>query len=175
MIQNILQDIAVAIASEFDLNFRRQAFFDSPWPQHASRVIRPGGHLLVNTGQLRASLLPAVRATPTAGSVTFRSDLPYAAIHNTGGTITVTPKMRRYFWARHYEARGRQKRKTKRKTSAQLSPQAEFWRRMALKPVGSAISIPQRQFVGSHPNVTRKCEDIILRNLRQHYIHLDLD
>lgn len=171
MYHDILRDIAVAIASEFDLNFQRQAFFDRPWPPHATSVLRPGGHILVSTGQLRASILTDVRANDQGGSVTFRSDLPYAAIHNQGGTVTVTPKMRRYFWARHYEAQGKQK----KRSSSSLTPEAEFWRNMALKPVGSLINIPQRQFIGSHPAVTRRCEDIIRRALDNHFRHLDLD
>ena len=171
MYHDILRDIAVAIASEFDLNFQRQAFFDRPWPRHASSAIRPGGHLLVNTGQLRGSILTDVRTNSQGGTVTFRSDLPYAAIHNSGGTITVTPKMRRFFWARYYEAQGKKKR---RSSSTTLIPEAEFWRNMALKPIGSVINIPQRQFIGSHNNVTRRCEDIIKRALNEHFRHIDI-
>lgn len=172
MYHDILRDIAVAIASEFDLNFQRQAFFDRPWPRHASSAIRPGGHLLVNTGQLRGSILTDVRTNSQGGTVTFRSDLPYAAIHNSGGTITVTPKMRRFFWAHHYEARG--KNSKKRRSASSISPEAEFWRNMALKPIGSVINIPQRQFIGSHNNVTRRCEDIIQRALNEHFRHIDI-
>ena len=50
----------------------------------------------------------------------------------------VTAKMKGFFWAQHYKARGDAK---------ELSTEAQFWRNMALKKVGSQIKIVQRQYV----------------------------
>lgn len=63
--------------------------------------------------------------------------LVYAGIHNDGGNIAVTAKMKRYFWAKHYEADRRD-----------LEDDADFYRNMALRKEGSDIKIPQREFVG---------------------------
>ena len=59
----------------------------------------------------------------------------------------VTAKMKGFFWAQHYKARGDAK---------ELSTEAQFWRNMALKKVGSQIKIVQRQFLGEHPWVAEE-------------------
>ena len=38
-----------------------------------------------------------------ADGVRFSSYVPYAAIHNEGGKITVTGKMKKFFWAKFKE------------------------------------------------------------------------
>ena len=48
-----------------------------------------GGPILIDTGRLRQSI--SSRTTDT--SITFYTNLPYAAIHNDGGEIKVTKKM----------------------------------------------------------------------------------
>lgn len=164
IIQQILQDIAVELTDEFDRNFERQAFFNQKWQRH-NTPIRQGAHILVRTGALRASLshrIAAAHQHGITGSLTFQSTLPYAAIHNQGGHITVTRKMQRFFWAQYHQAKGKAKLKT-------IPPEAIFWRNMALKKVGSKIKIPQRQFIGTHPQVIKLCEDIISENLQQHF------
>ncbi len=90
IIKNILRDIAVDMKDEFDQNFERQAFFSEAWQRRKSPT-RPGGHILVDTGQLRRS----IKSRTTENSVIFYTDLPYAEIHNDGGEIIVTDKMKR--------------------------------------------------------------------------------
>lgn len=48
---------------------------------------------MIDTGRLRRS----VSSRTTENSITFYTDLPYAVIHNDGGEIRVTKKMKRYF------------------------------------------------------------------------------
>ena len=43
---------------------------------------------------------------PGEGRVIIQNKLVYAPIHNDGGYITVTAKMKGFFWAQHYRARG---------------------------------------------------------------------
>ena len=38
----------------------------------------------------------------TENSITFFTSLPYAAIHNDGGEIVVTKRMKRFFWHKYY-------------------------------------------------------------------------
>ena len=99
IIRRILSDIRVELGDEFDRNFERQAFFNDAWVRRKSPT-RPGGTILVDTGTLRRS----VRSRTTDDSITFYTDLPYAAIHNDGGEIVVTEKMKRFFWHKYYEA-----------------------------------------------------------------------
>ncbi len=177
IIKRILRDIQVELGDEFDRNFERQAFFSEAWARRKSPN-RPGGTLLIDTGNLRRS----VRSRTTENSITFFTDLPYASIHNDGGEIVVTAKMKRYFRAKFYESQGGFERKkgiAKRTLSdggfyawtskMNLTPVAEFWRFMALKRAGTTIRIPRRRFLGAGPEVERIVCEIIEENLNEYF------
>lgn len=124
----------------------------------------------MDTGTLRRS----VRSRTTDDSITFYTDLPYAAIHNDGGEIVVTEKMKRFFWHKYYEATGsfgRKKNGERRndKRTRQLSTEADFWRFMALKRAGTTIRIPRRRFLGTGPEVERIVREIIEENLNDYF------
>ena len=166
IIRRILSDIRVELGDEFDRNFERQAFFNDAWARRKS----PGGTILVDTGTLRRS----VRSRTTDDSITFYTDLPYAAIHNDGGEIVVTEKMKRFFWHKYYEATGSFGRKKNGerqndKRTRQLSTEADFWRFMALKRAGTTIRIPRRRFLGTGPEVERIVREIIEENLNDYF------
>ena len=169
VIRRILSDIRVELGDEFDRNFERQAFFNDAWTRRKSPP-RPGGTILVDTGTLRRS----IRSRTTDDSITFYTDLPYAAIHNDGGEIVVTEKMKRFFWHKYYEATGsfgRKKNGERRndKRTRQLSTEADFWRFMALKRAGTTIRIPRRRFLGTGPEVERIVREIIEDNLNEYF------
>lgn len=171
IIRNILNDVRVELSDEFDRNFERQAFFNEKW-QRRSSPTRPGGSILIDTGKLRQSI--SSRSTDT--SITFCSTLPYAAIHNDGGEIKVTAKMKRYFWHKYNEATGsfgRKKNGERRndKRTVQLSTEAEFWKHMALMKVGKSIKIPRRRFLGASSEVEQAVKDIIEDNLTEYFEH----
>lgn len=168
IIRRILRDIQVELKDEFDKNFERQAFFSESW-QRRSSPTRRGGHILVGTGSLRRSITSRV----TDNSIRFFSTLPYASIHNEGGEIVVTERMKRYFWHKHYEATsgfGRKKDGSKRndKRTRRLTEEAEFWKWMALKKAGTKIRIPRRQFLGASPEVEKTVTEIIEENLNEY-------
>lgn len=147
--KKILTDIRVELTEEFDKNFENKSFFGQPWPD---RKMQGKGSLMLQTGKLRRS----IRAKQTATSVSWSSSEPYAAIHNEGGTITVTAKMKRYFWAKYYELAGKVKYRKDGKTSkasVRVSAAAEFYHNLALMRVGSKIKMPKRQFLGDSPVV----------------------
>ena len=156
----ILKDIQVELADEFDKNFEREAFFSEKWarrksPVHGGR----SGHLLVDTGALRGS----IRSQIKGNSLFFSSDLPYAGIHNDGGEIIVTARMKRFFWAKYREANGG---KWSRDTGG---AEAEFWKLMALKKVGSAVKIPRRRFLGVSPEVESLVKGIVEEGLMEYF------
>lgn len=99
--RSILRDIKVELGDEFDRNFEREAFFSQSWARRKSPT-RPGGHILVDTGALRRSVRSEIRES----SIVFFSDLPYASIHNEGGEIKVTARMKRFFWYKYYSVTG---------------------------------------------------------------------
>ena len=167
--RRILKDIQVEVKDEFDKNFERQGFFSEKWERRRS-PLRPGRATLVNTGGLRRSVLSRV----TADGVTFYSTHPAAEIHNEGGEIVVTARMKGYFWHRYYEAVGgfgRKKNGELRndKRTRRLSGDAAFWKYMALMRVGSVIRIPKRQFLGAASEVEKAVTDIIETRLSEYF------
>lgn len=148
VVRRILSDIRVELGDEFDQNFERQGFFAEKWQRRKS-PIRGDGHILVASGDLRKS----IRSRSDESSITFYSDLAYAGIHNEGGEIKVTARMKRFFWHKYRETKD------------------EFWKAMALMKVGKTIKIPRRQFLGMAPEVETEVRKIIEDNLTQYFEH----
>jgi phage gpG-like protein len=146
LFNQLLKDIQVELSDEFDRNFERKAFFNTGWKP---AIKNPIGSLLMRTGALRGSLRSVIVGN---SAIKWESSLPYADIHNSGGTITVTSKMKGFFWYRFHMATGGNNKNT--------NAEALFWKAMALKPVGSAIIIPKRQFIGDHPVVHQSIKDV---------------
>ena len=161
IIRNILRDIQVEMTDEFDRNFERQAFFSQAWQRRKSPT-RPGGLILVDSGGLRRSVYSVIRDS----SIVFRTDHPAAAIHNEGGEIKVTARMKRFFWHKYYETTGsfgRRKDGTRRrdKRNIQLTTEAEFWKFMAL---------------GNSPEVEQTVRQIIEENITEYFkINFDIN
>ena len=188
IIKNILRDIQVELTDEFDRNFERQAFFSEAWQRRKSPVRNQGRAILTDTGRLRRSIQSRV----ADAHIEFFSTEPYAAIHNEGGEIVVTQRMKRFFRAKAYEAAGTFGRKKtngttpkKQKTisdrqfyawmhTATLTPEAEFWCALAMKPAGSSIKIPRRRFLGTSPEVEKAVREIIDENITD-YIEKDIE
>jgi len=147
LLADILSDMRVELSDEFDQNFPRGGFFGSTWKAKLSGE----ASRLTGSGKLRRS----IRATVRGSAVVFSSSEPYAAIHNEGGKITVTSKMRRYFWAMYYKY-------------GKKGDKAEMYKALALKRVGSAIVIPQRQFIGDHTQIRAGIEKIVHTNVERH-------
>ena len=169
IIRNILSDIRVELSDEFDKNFERQGFFSEAWARRKS-VLRPGGSILVDTGRLRRS----IKSKTSRDSISFYSDEKYASIHNDGGEITVTAKMKRYFWYKYQStinSFGRKKNGELRrdKRTIQLGLEAEFWKHMALMKVGKKIQIPRRRFLGISPEIEKAVREIIEENLTEFF------
>lgn len=173
--RHILKDIGKDLGDEFDQNFEREAFFSQAWQRRKSPT-RPGGHILVDSGDLRRS----IRSETRDSSIVFLTDHPAAAIHNEGGEITVTAKMKRFFWAKYKETTGsfgRRKDGTLRKDkqAIQLTDEASFWKTMALMKPGSKIRIPQRKFLGMAPEVETAVRRIIEDNLNEYVNNIDFN
>lgn len=82
--KDIISDMRVELAEEFDRNFTRKAFFTEKWKKR--RNPNALGSLLVVSGSLRRS----VQARETDSGVRFTSNQPYATLHNEGGKGSVT-------------------------------------------------------------------------------------
>ena len=162
----------------FQDNFRQGGFVDGglhPWPQ-ARRISSGGAGADSKYKTLMSSrnhLFSSINYTPGVAKVTIFNDVVYAAIHNEGGTVhpKVTPKMRKYAWAKYYELGGQKSDNGGRKGAAksvQVSDEAEKWKRLALtKKESLTINIPQRQFMGPSAEldgkISKYVENEILR------------
>ena len=82
--KDIISDMRVELAEEFDRNFTRKAFFTKKWKKRKDPNAL--GSLLVVTGSLRRS----IQAKETPDGVRFTSNQPYATLHNEGGKGSVT-------------------------------------------------------------------------------------
>lgn len=167
IIRKILTDIRIEASSEFDRNFERQAFFSEAWQRRKSPSRSQRG-TLIQSGALRRS----ITSKSDDNSITFYTSLPYAVIHNEGGEIMVTPRMKAFFWHKYYEATGGFKRKkdgslSQSKAQVQLSNEAEFWKHLALMKVGKTINIPKRRFLGTSPELEK-----MVRRIIEHHLEL---
>ena len=92
-VETTIKDVRVEATEMFDKNFQREAFFNEKW---ARRKFNDDNtrNILTGTGALRKSILSKVEGN----RIIFETTLPYASIHNEGGTITVTVGMKKHFW-----------------------------------------------------------------------------
>jgi len=129
-------------------NFRKSGFVNNglhPWKK-SNREIYGGKSASGNYGTLlsaRNHLYGSTKYIPGDARVVISNEVEYAAIHNWGGSVspTVTPKMRKFAWAKFYAIGG--------KKDQPVAPDAGFWKNLALtKKSKLNIRIPQRQFLG---------------------------
>jgi phage gpG-like protein len=137
----------------FKQNFRRGGYQDGslqPWP--ITRRQRMGGRDAASQyGPLLSRqnrLMSATRFVTSQGKVTVVNDVPYARIHNEGGSISqnipITPGMRKFAWAKFFEASAGKKGK-------EVPEAAKMWRGLALTKkttLSRTVHIPRRQFLG---------------------------
>lgn len=160
----------------FKDNFTEGGFFGQTWEQPIRRKLSFNG-ARGQYGTLQSGSTHLMRSfdkdTKTPGRVVIRNPVEYAAIHNDGGTITVTAKMKRYFMAKFLETRGNmsltkvRKKLSRNKYNRGLSREAQFYLAMAHKKEGSQIRMPKRRFMGNHPVLAKKINDIIYNELQK--------
>lgn len=146
----------------FKRNFQDEGFFGSKWRDVQRNKLGHGADaqrkILTGTGDLGRS----IQYVLGDGRVTVISDLIYSKIHNEGGTAypTVTPKMRRFAWAKFYENGG------KGKKAEELTEEALKWFHMAItKKDKLKVDIPKRQFMGDHLRLDEMLKDKIRKEL----------
>lgn len=147
-------------------NFRQGGFINNglrSWPK-AKRLSAGGTSAASQYGTLLSSrnhLFSSIKYVPSDYRVRVANDLAYAPVHNWGGTLhpTVTPRMRRFAWAKYYQAGGGQKKGTEGKKKGKNDEPAEAlnWKKLALtKKEKLDVKIPQRQFLGESKELTEK-------------------
>lgn len=153
--------VGVVVRDSVRENFRQGNFYNGErWqtPLRTSLGFRGAtgqyGPLLSGTNHLMMN----TDYQPLPGRVIIRNNEVYAATHNDGADIGVTERMKRFFWAKHMEDKTR---------LGENSPEAEFWKRMALKKPGSRIHIPRRHFLGPSKEVDAIVQKTIDNELQE--------
>jgi phage gpG-like protein len=157
-IKTLPGQVGALVLENIDDNFRSQSFDGEKWPDRAAppargRTTKAGGRdkrfkqdagdgraILTMSGRLRRSF----RMEASGLVITIHTDVPYAEVHNEGGTVnqtvSITPKMRKFFWAMFSETKD------------------EKWKFMALTKNATLerhFVMPKRQFVGENPTLDR--------------------
>jgi phage gpG-like protein len=149
--KQLLRNVGVIAANHFQNNITegKDINGNAMVKRNPEFMNRQGRGLLIKSSKLRRSIRTRSISNDT---VVIATKKPYAQIHNEGGQIDITPKMRRFFWAKYYEARGKIK-TNKAGTATNLnsrnvgrSRDARTWRNLALKK--TPIEIKKRQFMG---------------------------
>ena len=151
--------------SHFKSNFRQGGFMnDGLHPWQKSKRIGKGQGAGSNYKTLlsgRNHLYSSINYIPGDGRVTIQNNVEYAAIHNEGGTIesnpTVTPKMKKFAWAKYYAALNGQK--PNKNTS--IPEDAARWRALALTKktkLNIKAVMPKRQFIGDSKELNEKIQ-----------------
>lgn len=164
--------------NHFQDNFKQGGFVNDglhPW-QKSKRLTSGSKSAAGNYGTLLSSrnyLFNEIKDYPQDGRVIIRNAVPYAAIHNYGGTVspTVTPKMRRFAWAKFYEETGQKKgmNKADRQSAVKnASSEANMWKSLALtKKQKLTIHMPMRMFIGESKELTEKVNDKLVSELEK--------
>jgi phage gpG-like protein len=155
--------------SHFKSNFRQGGFVNGglhPWPK--SKRIGKNKSAGSNYKTLlsgRDHLYNSVSYIPGDSAVLIKNDVPYAAIHNEGGEVnvhpTVTPKMKKFAWAKYYEALGVKKGQKVQKNTT-IPEDAARWRRLALTKktkLDIKYTMPKRQFIGESKELNDKINE----------------
>ena len=153
--------VGVAVRDSVRQNFRQGNFYGGDrWSQPMRVTLgfrgTAGQYGPLLSGDDHLMNVTSYQALP--GRVIIRNNEVYAATHNDGDEITVTERMKGFFWGKHRDEKER---------LGKNSPEAEFWKRMALKKTGSKIRIPQRHFLGPGPAVDKMVNDIINKELQE--------
>ena len=137
-----LKDIEVKATELFDRNFEQGGFFGSKWKERKNNS-DPGRGILIGpgSGRLRKGIHTSKRSNNT---ITWQFDVPYAKIHNEGGTIKATQNVRPF----------------SRTVKGKVQKVKSFSRTVNIK-------MPQRQFIGDHPQLREAIETIVDRNIKK--------
>ena len=156
-------------------NFRKSGFVNNglrPWKK-AKRLSSGDKDAASQYGTLLSSrnhMFSSIKYVPGDYRVKVSDELIYAPVHNWGGTVhpTITAQMRRFAWAKYYEATGKaqktakgkkkgKKKDSKGKEKEQENPEASRWKGLALtKKKTLRIKIPKRQFIGESQELSDK-------------------
>ena len=166
--------VGIIAVQHFKQNFRDSGFLDGGlrlWKK-SQRELRGGLGASARYKTLtsaRNHLMSSTQAHIGRGEVSIENPVPYAVIHNEGGTIvsnpTITPKMRKYAWAMVYKLSGRKRGSTGKRgkraggSREAIPEEAKKWMALALTKktkLKIRAKMPKRQFIGESRELVEK-------------------
>ena len=171
MRDEIPRKAAIIAKNHFRQNFRDSGFTDDGLHAWKKTRRQEAGSPYKPLTSERNHLMNSVDAVSAPGQVTVVNPVPYARIHNEGGTIhtnpTITPKMRKMAWAKAYSIAGVSKGD---KLPKDLPEEARKWRALALTKktkLNITAKIPRRQFIGDSKELRVKINQIVINKLNE--------
>lgn len=159
LVRELPQLAGAEVLESIDENFHSESFFGTPWPtrpdtEKDGRAIEDDGRaLLVRSGRLRRSFELDVRGL----TLIIHTDTPYAQIHNEGGTITGSVNVAAF----------KRNRSETDEVSAPGARKAKYTKSVIGRHLVKAhtrtvnTTIPQRQFMGEHPDLDKRLGTLI--------------
>lgn len=127
-------------------NFRAQGWQGKTFERWKKN--KRGSRILVKSGHLRSSSY----YNTAPGMAVIRNPLPYAKIHNEGGTINMPPRKQ----VIHFNKKGRFSKNNRKASYAQKTSVRAY-----------TIKIPQRQFAPTQSNESPVLNNAITRKINQ--------
>lgn len=141
------QKAAITMVNFFKRNFNVGGFVDVPF-QRWKKSTYPGARAtMVRSGNTRREI-KKIQISESRVVVGIANHNHYAKIHNEGGKIPITPKMRRFFWKKFKET-GK-----------------DYWKWLALTKK-SFIEIPQRKIIGDSIALEKTLDRMIISELKK--------
>lgn len=166
--------VGITAVNHFRQNFRDEGFRDGGLKPWKKTLRQQGGGTDAKYGALtsrRNHLMNSLQYRAAPGQVTIENPVPYAAIHNEGGTLNthprVTAKMRKFAWAMAYRTAGV---RGKGKLPKDLPYEAKKWRALALtkkSTLNITAHIPQRQFMGESKELSEKVNKMVMESIEK--------
>ena len=161
---------AIIATNHFKNNFRQGGFTNNGNQSWATTVRQRYGSRYKPLTSGTDTLMRSISSQVLPGTVIINNPQPYANYHNNGATITVTPKMKKFFWAKAYSIAGQKKGKDKDKKAKMsfdtMPPEAKMWMSLALTKK-KTLKIPQRRFIGESYELNQKLREMIEKKLNE--------
>ena len=166
--------VGILAVNHFRNNFRQGGFVNNglqPWKR--TRRQEEGGKdsKYSPLTSRRNHLMSSLQYQVGVGEVTITNPVDYAEIHNEGGIInshpTVTPKLRKFAWAKVYALSGV---RGKGKLPKDLPEAARKWKAIALtrkSKLNVTARIPKRQFMGESHELDEKVKKEVMKSIEK--------
>lgn len=150
-LRDMPKDVGEKARAFFLQSFIKEGFTDNSfiaWPKRKDKA----PHKLLSQSLALRNSITVDKATLDQIVVSAGKGLPYAAIHNSGGTISVkvTDRMRKYFWYMH------------KKTG-----QAKYKWMALTKKERFSIHIPKRQYIGESYTLNQKIDHLFIEAIKK--------